>query len=585
MGLPGLGCSTCTILIGGRVFTGDSTIAATVVLKDQRIEAVAEPSAQIGEGQRVDLSGKTILPGLFDAHVHSYFSAGPFGADDGRDVTLSSLRAFVRSGVTGILDLGSSERLIFDLRDRIASGALIGPHIFSAGAMFTATGGHPCPAGFAPGDVCRLVDTATEARASAALLLAKMPDVVKIILEAHTVTSTLPEIANPTFRALKDAADGAGVPVVAHATDVAHLTQALDGDVQIIAHLPLWDRISPALASRMHDAGVTVIPTLNFSDRFYQLLQGPLPELSDPALADDVPADVIAALQNAMIPPGVEATIEAFRANVQANFRTCLTASVTIAAGSDAGNPGNFHGLALAQELRLYVENGMRPAAALRAATSVPAAMMGVPDRGQVAAGKLADLLIVDGDPLADIGALAHVSRVFVAGREVDRQAIALTQPDERAVVTLKRDLVLGSTCFASAECAGGNECGPDHVCRASCADDSACGTHQLCESVAGAMPYCFQDDGCDPFNQTCTNLQACVWKRHGATVCVPPGDGIAGQSCQNGACQPGFVCNASNRCRQICDPRDTANNGGCPAGRMCFDLSSTVGRPAGECR
>jgi imidazolonepropionase-like amidohydrolase len=127
-----------------------------------------------------------------------------------------------------------------------------------------------------------------------------------------------------------------------------------------------------------------------------------------------------------MTAPDYRAGAEALRQRAWANFRTLLAAGAKLVVGTDAGNPGTFHGLAVREELALFVALGMPPSRALAAATRDAADALGLADRGRIAPGARADLVAVDGDPTRDVGALARVALVLLGGVPVDREALRL---------------------------------------------------------------------------------------------------------------------------------------------------------------
>jgi imidazolonepropionase-like amidohydrolase len=197
--------------------------------------------------------------------------------------------------------------------------------------------------------------------------------------------------------------------------------------VRAFAHLPFQDELTPEVLDELVATGSVVIPTLTVVDNGRRLATGEFTELDDPLLADDVHASVIEALGD---PTALELmTTEPYLtrsatslASSVANFQALLAAGVPLLAGTDSGNPGVFHGLALRHELALYVEYGMTEAQALTSATSAAADFVGHPELGRIEAGAVADLLIVEGNPLDDIAALAQVRAVYKDGVAVDRE-------------------------------------------------------------------------------------------------------------------------------------------------------------------
>ena len=424
-----VGCQGCTILRGGQVFDGTRAGRGVVVLRGDRVEEVAFGDVEIGEGDVVDVTGKTVLPGLIDLHVHSESGAGPYGSESEWGRTDDAFRALLRSGVTTALDLGSSSHVIFPARRALGEGTITGPRLLAAGPLFTPTGGHPCYDA-PPGDFCVFIDSPADVASAFPSLVRERPDLVKIVFEPGAVRP-IPRMKESVAVALERAAEAADLRVIAHVATARDVEDALDAGIRLFAHLPIEDRVSPGLARRMAEAEVTVVPTLGVLDSFYRIAHGTFDEVRDPGLADDVPAEVIAALRDpdqlsSMTSPHYQALTERWRDDVMASFKACREAGVAMVAGTDAGNPGVFHGLGLAKEIALFIRGGMTPTEALIAGTGGAADMLRRPDLGRLQRGAAADLLVVDGDPLADPAALGRVSRVYQRGALVDRAALSL---------------------------------------------------------------------------------------------------------------------------------------------------------------
>ncbi|WP_437523116.1 amidohydrolase family protein [Sorangium sp. So ce726] len=588
-----VGCAGCTVLKGGVVFDGTRAARATVVIEGDRVKQVvfgdAELGVEAGGGEVVDVSGKTVLPGLIDLHVHSLHVAGPYAYYDDDLHLEDHTKAMLRAGVTSYLDLGSSQHVIFEQRARINAGDVLAPQLFAAGPLLTPTGGHPCYHGSPPGDFCIFIDSPADVTEAFEALLPRAPDFVKIVLESGGA-QRLPHLSQPSVAAIKEAAASAGVRVIAHIASAADIEMALDAGVTLFAHAPDEDPISPELAGRMAAAGAVVVPTLAMKDGLYRTVNGTLTELDDPALADDVPAGVIAALRDPSMLEELRtsryrALVKAWREQGIANLITCYQAGVTIAAGSDAGNPGVFHGLSLRREIALLVEAGMPPIEALAAATRRAADVLGRPDLGRLERGTLADVLVVDGDPLADVRALERVSRVYKSGVLLDREALALPRKTSLAREP-RTGAGPGETCLAASECAPAQSCSPAQLCAATCSAASDCAPGSACFFDGGSFTggACIHGDGCDLFAQACDNGAACVFWGNGSTSCWYAGAGSDGQPCDASfACAPGSICDPSNTCRALCDPRGE-RGAPCPSGERCVDHTALAALPVGTC-
>ncbi len=418
-------CPECTALVGGKIFDGNTTRSALVLLSGNTISAIVDEEVPPEVGTVIDLSGQTLLPGLFDLHVHVYTPPTEVGFDAPANLDRLQLQAFLRNGVTSIGDLGSPSAGIFPAR---AEGQrnLIFPRIWAAGPMLTAAGGHPCEGEDLP--VCQVVSTVAEVDAAVESIAAQQPDFYKLIVEQGW-RSPLPTVDQETIMAIYTAAAARDRPLWVHVTRAEDLEVALDIGVRRFAHLPFHDLLTDAQALRLAQTNTVVVPTASYVDALDRLGRGALSELDDPAVVPDVHPKVRADLQDpariaGYLDPVTQAAVAEALTNVRQNLGLLVRHRVTIAAGTDAGNVGNFHGVSLRRELALYVEAGMTPAEALQSATSVPAKLLGRPDLGTLAPSATADLVAVEGDPLLDLSALGKVTHVWKSGLEVDRASL-----------------------------------------------------------------------------------------------------------------------------------------------------------------
>jgi imidazolonepropionase-like amidohydrolase len=587
------------VIKGGLVFDGTGARPGTVVLQESTITQVAYGSVEIVAGDVVDVTGKTVVPGLIDLHVHSPGTSGPYGFYPTSDEVPDHFKAMLRAGVTTYLDLGTSEHVIFEYRARVRDKKMLGPTVYAAGPLFTPTGGHPCYSGSPSGDFCHFIDSPADVAAAVGDLLPYKPDFIKIVLENGTPGRPLPSLSTASMAALQKAANDAGLRVIAHVSSSQDVTDALDAGIRLFAHLEWKDTMSSDLASRLAAAGAVIVPTIAVNDSLQRISVGQLTEVSDPAITDDVPVDVIAALKDPaqlgfLTSPAAQALFGSGRDNVLANLKTCVAAGVKIAAGTDAGNPGTFHGLALAREVGFYVTAGMSTVDALNTATRNAADVLGRPDLGRIQRGAVADLVIVEGNPMTDIGALSKVALVYKDGVPVDRSALALPKG-----TSLVKEPVTGAA--ANATCLAANECAAELVCPSwieSCAASCSLAQSGSCPQGSACMPadssgtagYCQKGDACDLIAQNCPNAAACVFAGSSVTLCASNDPAATpGNPCDSiGSCVRGSQCDFSagppGACFQLCMPGGP-NNGGCPGGKSCVDQSAQAGLAIGECK
>ncbi len=392
-----------------RVFDGERVLErATVIVRDGRIETVAA-DVPVGDGVAVvDGKGRTLLPGLIDAHVHAW-------GDAQRDA--------LRFGVTTEVDMhGDASRLPRLKSQRDSTQATAEADLWAAGTAVTAPGGHGTQYGFsiptlAPGD---------DAAAFVAARVGEGADFIKLIVEDLGVYAGAPKW--PTLSAQQvgeviDATHALGRIAVAHVSKRSDAREAIARGADGLAHV-FVDAVADAdLAAAMKDRRAFIVPTLSVT-----AANG---AGNGAALAADArlqpffgtgQADALGARFEAL------ARNPTWAENAFASVRALHDAGVTILAGTDAGNPGTAHGASLHGELELLVRAGLSPAEALAAATALPAQRFGMGDRGRIATGQRADLVLVDGNPLVDITATRAIVGVWKNGHAVDRNVSAATQ-------------------------------------------------------------------------------------------------------------------------------------------------------------
>jgi imidazolonepropionase-like amidohydrolase len=403
-----------TIITGAQVFDGEASLGvADVTVTDGVISEVATPGGA-GAGAQgttadgaahevVDARGATLLPGLIDAHVHLR-GAGNLGQD-------------LRHGVTTVLDMFSAPpQFTAMLRGRAATRT-DEADLRSSGLMAGAVDGWPAvmlppdPSGWRmPG-----LSGPEDAEQFVADRVREGSDHLKVFVE-NSADVDRPTLAPETVAAVCDAARRHGLLSVAHAPTRWAVRTALDARVDVLTHLPLDGPLDAA------DPGaLTVIPTMTMMRALTDV--GSVRELlADPRLVARLEPGVVDAL--AAGDRGGLPTSSAPGASYEhaaANLAALLDTGATILAGTDANDvPGHaaavLHGASMHLELALLVEAGMTPTAALVAATSVPARVFGLHDRGRIAPGLRADLLLVDGDPLTDVTATRGVRGVWRTG-------------------------------------------------------------------------------------------------------------------------------------------------------------------------
>ncbi|MGW4664091.1 amidohydrolase family protein [Streptosporangium sandarakinum] len=397
-----------TLLRGVRLFDGERTLpGADILIIDDR---VAEPDGRPADVE-IDGAGKTLLPGLIDAHTH---------------VSDGMLAQALTFGVTTELDMFclpgnlTRQRRLAAERDDVAD-------LRSAGVLATAPNGHPSQIMAAEadslawlGDAVGPFDTIAEAGQAKAFVEARLSegiDYLKIVIDdGCTAGLDLPVMDPEVVAALVEAGHAAGLKTIAHVATAHDTLVALDAGIDGLAHVfhhsEPGDPSVEDLAARIAAHGAFVITTLAYIEAIAQ----------DPAGVELVRDERIAARLSdrdkaiidrdySAVPVHPEGPATARRAT-----RALHEAGVALLAGTDANFFAPVHGAAMHRELLMLTEAGLSPEAALAAATSVPAEHFGLTDRGRIAPGSRADLLLVDGDPTSDITATRAIAEVWRRG-------------------------------------------------------------------------------------------------------------------------------------------------------------------------
>lgn len=391
--------------------TGRVVERGTLAIEGDRITEVADATGD-PPIDAIDVAGRTVLPGLIDVHLHvtSDTSRSPgFGPPPplhGEDPRPPELGAFVLAktatallemGVTTVRDVGAFDDEALLLRRAIELGLVEGPRLLTCARIVSAT----APGGLAFRTMYEEADGPWEMRRAVRRQLRRGADFVKLMSTgARSVEREDPEPAQMTreeLAAIVDEAHRIGLRVAAHAEGLEGTRYAIEEGVDTVEHGLALHR-DPALLARMAEAGQVLVPTLStFHDLAERFAHEWVPRLVDQAERQ---------LEEAYT------TLDAARA-----------AGVTLAMGFDSGPPGSS-----AWELVRMADGGLGPLGALRAATVGGAAALGRADLGRLTTGAVADVVVVDGDPLADPRVLVRPSRIrlvirdgrIVAGRDLD---------------------------------------------------------------------------------------------------------------------------------------------------------------------
>jgi imidazolonepropionase-like amidohydrolase len=389
-----------------RIFDGERVIPeGTVVVRGGKIVAVGLDVSPPEGAEVLDGQGQTLLPGLVDAHFHA----------DGPD----AYRASLALGVTTVIDMfaqlsaGMARLSVDQLPQR-------GPDEADSimGLLITAPGGHGTEY---PGVTSLTASTPQECEKAVDAAVAAGSRYIKLIYDAgETVLPQLiPTLDRQVLAACIQAAHARNRLAVVHALPGQRAREAVEAGADGLAHC-ITDTMPEAdLVRRMAERKVFLIPTLAVA--FSVAHQGHVELLkNDPLLAPYLTPSSLQ-LMAVQFPPEFGAGL---RPDVmRQSTRMMLEAGVPVLAGSDAGNPGVAAGATFHYELEMLVSAGLTPVQALAAATALPARAFQLEDRGRIAPGLRADLVLVRGDPTVDVRKARDISAVWKEGRRLDRDA------------------------------------------------------------------------------------------------------------------------------------------------------------------
>jgi imidazolonepropionase-like amidohydrolase len=405
--------------------TGRAPIGnAVLVIEQGRISAVgSSDKVKAPRGARVvDLAGRTIIPGLINAHGHVGLVAGGQSRADGytRENVQAQLLQYERYGVTSLLTLGLNRDLVYDVRDEQRRGSVRGATLFTAGRGIGVPGGAP-PVPSAPDQVYR-PKTPEEAVADVEEAAAHKPDYFKIWVD--DVWGKFAKMDPAVFKATIDAVHQHRIKVASHVFYLADAKAVVSSGIDALAHSVRDRPVDDELVSMMKDRGTFYVATLNVDASFFALADDPA-MLDDPFLTGALPPESVQQFRSpeyrakVAADPNVLKARAAF-ANAMQNLKTLHAKGVRIAFGTDSGaNPARIQGWGEHRELELMVGAGLSEMDALVAATRGSAAMLGATDRGTLEKGKRADLLVLEANPLDDIRNTRKLVSVWHDGREI----------------------------------------------------------------------------------------------------------------------------------------------------------------------
>lgn len=412
------------------VIVGDGTeIAETDVLVqgDEIIEIGESPSIDGVPIRAIDLSGKTIMSALIDAHAHlGYQSRNGWGAEYyGLENLILNLRQYAYYGFAAVFSAGSDpDDLALQLREQIDTGELNVPRFLFAAGM--------APPGEGPNNqflvhtaaverdtgmtILRGLESVQQAQQAVREVAAKDIKFIKLWVDDRGGSQT--KLSPELYRTVAEQARALDIAVVIHQQSATDMPDLLTAGVDGFLHGRIGDALDTEIATTMARQDVFIVPNLGLGELRREAIG------SDPFLAPLLTTETAARLsggQRAAMPNRNAAT----ERELQAGFQRLLAADVELVLGTDAGAvPDHPFGYTGHRELEIFVRLGVPEMEALVAATANAARHLGLSDMGQIKPGFSADLLILDSNPLQDIRNTRRIHAVYLQGIEQDRAAI-----------------------------------------------------------------------------------------------------------------------------------------------------------------
>jgi imidazolonepropionase-like amidohydrolase len=400
-----------TLFRNVNVFDGERTLGThDVLIEGGVITRVGKALDPGGAATIVDGAGKTLLPGLIDSHVHVF----PSAAEDA-----------LRFGVTTEFDMftiATAEMVAARRTQRASLEPTDAADVWSAGNGVTPPGGHPTSIAKSMGVDLRTLSEGGDGEAFIEAQVDEGADYIKIFQEEGSPRKPLPRFSSDRMQELIRLSHKLNRKAVVHVLKMADAREAFGFGADAIAHVWQDEIADDPTIKLIKTRGGAVIATLSV---LAGIADDPAPKnlAADPAIASH-----LSPIQHAMLAARYPRQPEVL-ARALTSVGRLHDAGVTVLAGTDASNPATAHGASIHGELELLVRAGMTPADALAAATAKPAKFFGTSDRGRIAEGLRADLILVEGDPTTDIKATRRISGIWKNGHPVDRAKMPAMPP------------------------------------------------------------------------------------------------------------------------------------------------------------
>ncbi len=420
---------------GARIITGDGSqpIASGAMLVDNgtitKIGTKGGVAAPRG-ASTIDLSGKTIMPTLINAHGHPGFQRGlTYSADNfTRETIIDDMNRALYFGVAAVQSQGIEKGdVTYQVRSDQEAGKLSGARLHIAGRGIGAPNAGPGAAAYA--GIAYEVTTEDQSRQAVRELAARKVNLVKIWVDDRN--GRAPRLAPNLYRAIIDEGHRRGLKVNAHVFYHTDAVDLVDAGIDGLAHLVRDKEMDDALIASIVRRNVYVMPNLSPEWNTYNEIPHWLKD-GDPLLMmlqESLPSPVIERMRKAYVnrdPVALERTRAQYDI-LRRSLAKLAKANAKIILGSDTGLEDHPFGMSEQHELESMAKAGMTPMQVIVASTSRPAEYLKLDKMGVLASGKEADFLVLDANPLDNITNTQRISRIYIKGVEVDRAAIART--------------------------------------------------------------------------------------------------------------------------------------------------------------
>jgi imidazolonepropionase-like amidohydrolase len=400
---------------------------ATVVVDGERISAVSPVSMSAPTGAtRIDGTGKFLIPGLMDTHIHLAGGRQGMVTEGQRTLTMDfdtgveTVHGYLYSGVTSLYDAGNHTKFIFRMRDDERAGRIVSPRIFAAGAVVS------FPSGYASG-VGSVTVGSWDDIGNLDELLGMQPDMVKFILDPQGwgFNTLKPAFSLELLKRLIQYCQERGVRTTIHVSSEEHALQAVDAGINTLAHVMIRGRINDSFAQLMAARRIPMSTTMTVYSNISRIAAEP--DMFDSRLfiatlsAQERDRQKTRERQR-YIDSGMSRMFSALVPLMQENIGKLYRSGAILAAGTD-----RTFGPTLHQELESLVKAGVTPSDAIRMATLNGAIYLGKEDDlGSIARGKLADMVLLSADPTLDIKNAQAIEAVFKGGTRIDLNQLRL---------------------------------------------------------------------------------------------------------------------------------------------------------------